>query len=253
MSSICICSVVVSSFHPECCQSHSFMFALPCSCSAQWALSGCWNCYCTYWEFLCQFANGNSKVHDTMEKCFHQATSFSEMELPGWKFLVNKKNILDHSFWAHLPILGWDMSPSILLVPMPLLDHHSGCNSGFSALPLALSGNVLFTVVISQLVWLLRQINWRATASALEVKFPEIHRLSRKEFDFWLKLGISLSCRCFLGGRRWRREPVCWLVRGRWEAEWVVSLKVLLHSSIIIFTPKVLPENLTQALCFSDA
>lgn len=141
-------------------------------------------CNCTYWEFLCQFANGNSKVHDTMEKCFHQATSFSEMELPGWKFLVNKENILDRSFWAYLPILGWDMSPSILLVPTPLLDHHSGCNSGVSAIPLARTGSALFSVVISQLVWLLRQINWRVTASALEVKFPEIHRLSRKEFDF---------------------------------------------------------------------
>lgn len=104
---------------------------------------GGWNCYCTYWEFLCQFANGNSKVHDTMQKCFHLATSFSEMELPCWKFLVNKKNILDHSFWAYLPILGGGMSLSILLVPMPLLDHHSGCNSGFSAIPLARTGNAL--------------------------------------------------------------------------------------------------------------
>lgn len=117
-----------------------------------------------------------------MEKCFHQATSFSEMELPGWKFLVNKKNVFGSLIY--LPILGWDMSPSILLVPVPLLDHHSGCNSGFSAVPLARTGSALFSVVISQLVWLLRQINWRATASALEVKFPEIHRLSRKEFDF---------------------------------------------------------------------
>lgn len=125
-----------------------------------------------------------------MEKCYHLATSFSEMELPGWKFLVNKKNILDHSFWAYLPILGggachcpscWFLCPcltTILVVTAALV----------LSLWLALGMPSLFSVVISQLVWLLlRQINWRATALALEVKFPEIHRLSRKEFDFNLE------------------------------------------------------------------